>query len=93
MDQIFTIKMKVEEYLGKGEKLYAAFIDLDKAFDRVDREALWNFLKMYGVEGELLTVIQVFYREANACVKVLDGRLNEGFPIGVRLRQGCVMSP
>ena len=31
VDQIFAIKMMVEEYLMKGEKLYAAFIDLDKA--------------------------------------------------------------
>ena len=29
MDQIFAIKMMVEEYLGKGEKFYAAFIDLE----------------------------------------------------------------
>ncbi len=30
----------VEEYLGKDKKLYAAFMDLEKAYDRVDREAL-----------------------------------------------------
>ncbi len=32
-DQIFAIKMLVEEYLGKGKKLYAAFMDLEKAYD------------------------------------------------------------
>ena len=32
----------VEEYLRKDEQLYAAFMDLEKAYDRVDREALWN---------------------------------------------------
>ncbi len=40
MDQIFAIKILVEEYLGKARKLYAAFMDLGKAYDRVDREAL-----------------------------------------------------
>ncbi len=44
-------KDKVEEYLGKDKKLYAAFMDLEKAYDRVDREALWSVLKIYGVGG------------------------------------------
>ena len=33
MDQILAIKIIVEVYLGKGKKLYAAFMDLDKAYD------------------------------------------------------------
>ncbi len=45
VDQIFPIKMTAEENLGKGKKLYAAFMDLEKANDRADREALWNVLK------------------------------------------------
>ncbi len=38
--------------------------------DRIDREALWSLLKIYGVGGQLLKGIQEFYREANACVMV-----------------------
>ncbi len=48
--QIFAAKMLVEEYLKK-DKLYAAFMDLVTAYNRVDREALWNVLKIYGREG------------------------------------------
>ncbi len=36
IDQIFAMKRLVEEYLGKDKKLYAAFMDLEKAYDRVD---------------------------------------------------------
>ncbi len=39
----------VEEYLGKDKKLYAAFMDLENAYDRVDRETLWSVLNIYGV--------------------------------------------
>ncbi len=38
IDQIFAMKRLVEEYLGKDKKLYAAFMNLEKAYDRVDRE-------------------------------------------------------
>ncbi len=60
VDQIFAIKMLVEEYLGKGKKLYAAFMDLEIAYDRVDREALWNVLRIYGVRGQLMEGIKAF---------------------------------
>ncbi len=70
VDQIFAMKRLVEEYLGKDKKLYAAFMDLEKAYVRVNREALWSVLKIYGVGGQLLKGIQAFYIEANACVRV-----------------------
>ncbi len=38
VDQIFTVKILVEKYLGKDRKLFAAFMDLEKAYDRVDRK-------------------------------------------------------
>ncbi len=63
VDQIFVMKRFVEEYLGKDKKLYEAFMDLEKAYNRVDRQALWSVLKVYGVGGQLLKGIQAFYRE------------------------------
>ncbi len=61
------MKRLVEEYLGKDKKLYVAFMDLEKAYDRVDRETLWSVLKIYGVGGQPLKGIQAFYRESNVC--------------------------
>ncbi len=54
--------MLVEEYFRKGKKLYSAFTDLEKTYDRVDREALWSVLKIYGVGRQLLKEIHAFYR-------------------------------
>ncbi len=67
-------------------------IDLEKAYDRVDREALWSVLKIYAVGGQLLKGIQTFYREANACVRV-GGEFSESFAVEVGGRQECLMSP
>ncbi len=71
VDQLFAMKRLVEGYLGKDKKFYAAFMDLEKAYDRVDREALWSVLRIYGVGGQLLKGIQAFYKEANACVRAV----------------------
>ena len=27
------------------------YIDLEKAYDRVDGDAMWNVLRLYGVDG------------------------------------------
>ncbi len=62
------------EYLGKDRKLYVPVMDLEKAYDRVDRKALCNVLKIYGVGGQLLKGIEVFHKEANACVRVDEDR-------------------
>ncbi len=67
-------------------------MDLEKAYYRVDREALWSVLKICGVGRQLLKGIQAFYRDANACVRV-GGEFNESFAVEVGVRQGCVLSP
>ncbi len=53
------------------EKLYAAFMDLEKAYDRVDWLALWEVLRIYGVGGKLFSAIKAFYEAASACVKII----------------------
>ncbi len=60
VDQIFVIKIQVEEYLGRDRKLYAAFMSVVKAYNRADRKALWNVLKIYGVGGQLMEGIKAF---------------------------------
>ncbi len=60
----------MKRLVGKDKKLYAAFMNLEKAYDRVNREALWSLLRIYDVGGQLLKGIRAFYREANACVRV-----------------------
>ncbi len=53
IDQIFAVKILVEKYLEKKRKLFAAFMDLEKAYDGADRKGLWDTLRVYGVGGKL----------------------------------------
>ena len=34
--------------------MYYAFLDLEKAYDRTDRDAMWNVSRLYGTGGRLL---------------------------------------
>ena len=91
-DQTFIVRQICEKYLGKGKDVYFAFLDLEKAYDRVDRDAMWNVLRMYGIGGKLLRAVQSMYADSRACVRV-GNKMSEWFPVKVGLRQGCVMSP
>ena len=53
-DQISIVRQICEKYLGEGKDMYFAFLDLEKVYDRVDRDAMWNVLRLYGIGGRLL---------------------------------------
>ena len=49
-DAIFVVRQLQEKYLAANKRLYMAFIDLEKAFDRIPRKVIWWALKKLGVE-------------------------------------------
>ena len=66
-------------------------MDLEKAYDRVDRQGLWECLRMYGIGGRLLEAVRSFYRGSTAKVRI-NGNCSESFEVAFGLRRGCVMS-
>ena len=46
---------------------------LERAYDRVNIEALWQVLRMYDVGGKLLNGIKSMYVNILACVRVKGG--------------------
>ena len=65
--------------------LFFAFVDLEKACDRVPRKVLWWALRSSGVEEWAIRIIQGMY--ANGRSRVRE------FEVGVGVHQGSVLSP
>ena len=86
------VRQLCEKFLAKGNDLFWAFMDLEKTYDKVDRDSLWQVLRMYGVCGKLLKAVQSFYVDSRACVRT-GIEVSEWFSANVGVRQGCVMSP
>ena len=85
VDQIFAVRQVIEKVIEKDKVAYAAFVDLEKAYDSVSRSKLWVALKDYGVKGQLLAAVQSFYEEGWARVRVA-GKESSPFQVwkGVR---------
>jgi hypothetical protein len=69
-----------------------AFVDLEKAFDRVPRAVVWRALKNLGVDDGLISVIKSFYEDVKTSVKINDGE-SEAFEVRVGVHLGSVLSP
>ena len=91
-DAIFIVRQLQEKYLEKKRELWMAFIDLEKAFDRVPREVIWWALRESGVEEGLIAVIKSMYCGATTAVKI-GVRESKKFPVRVGVHQGSVLSP
>ena len=65
---------------------------IEKVYDRVNKEALLQVLRMYDVGGKLLNEIESMYVTNLPWVRVIGGK-SECFRIESRVRQGCIMLP
>ena len=79
IDQVFAVRQVIEKVIEKDKVVYAAFVDLEKAYDSVCREKLWVALKGY-VSGRLLSTVQSLYEDGWARVRV-GGRESTWFQV------------
>ena len=93
VDMLFVVRRLQE--LGRERKipLCMCFVDLQKAYDSVDRDLLWEVLRRFGVPDPMLAVVRQFHDGMRARVRTDDGELSEWFDVTQGLRQGCVISP
>ena len=70
IQQVFAIRQVCEKYLANGKNVFWAFMDLEKAYDTIDRHGMWQTLRVYGGGGKLLKAVQSFYIASRVCVWV-----------------------
>ena len=91
-DNIFILYGIINILLSNRKRLYCAFLDYEKAFDKIDRIFLWQKLLNENISGKVLVIIKNIYESAKSCVKV-GGEKSEFFKIHSGVRQGENLSP
>ena len=91
-DAIFIVRQLQEKHLAANKPLYMAFVDLEKAFDRVPRDVIWWAMCKLGIDEWLVRLVQSMYKDVRSRVRVGDG-YSEEFGVGVGVHQGSVLSP
>lgn len=70
----------------------ARLLDLTKAYPRVNKPALWEVLRRYGLEGPFLESLMDLHESTTYCIKGREGNSDEWQPER-GLREGCPSSP
>ena len=92
-DMMFVVGRLKEVGQKAGGPLHMCFIDLQKAYDTVDRTLLWQALARIGVPPQMIAVIRQFHDGMRACMQPDDGVCSDWFEVEQELRQRCVLSP
>ena len=69
-DAIFIVRHMQGKYLAEKKELWMAFVDLEKAFDRVPREVVWWAPRKVGAEEWLVKAIQSMYVGVTTAVRM-----------------------
>ena len=92
IDAIFVVLQVQERFMDKKRPHFFAFVDLEKAFDRLPCAVLeWSLIELI-VDDWLIKVIMSMYKNAGSLVRV-NGKLGEEFEVKVGVHQGSVLSP
>ena len=91
IDMIFVAR-QLQVRCEQHHDLYMAFVDLTKAFDAVNRDLLWNILRIFGCPPTFIAILQQFHTGMCAQV-VMAGSQSSSFPVEVGVKQGCVLAP
>jgi len=91
-DNVFIIKQIIEKRREFNLETHIAFIDFEKAFDRVDRNKLFEIMEKRGYPKHLIRAVKSMYTNTNITIKMQS---HESKPIKTNqgLKQGCSMSP
>ena len=72
--------------------LFQVFIDLTKAFDTVNHEALWLILGKLGCPEKLISILKLFPHDMKTTLNI-GGKLAEPFTVGNGFKQGDTLAP
>lgn len=85
---IFSLNSVIQN----NNSTFVTFIDLQKAFDTVDRELLPYCLLTHGIDGNFYHSIKLLYSNTESCVRLND-KYTDRFRCSVGVRQGDNLSP
>ena len=92
LDHIFTLNSIIKNRQEKKLSTYCAFIDMEKAFDFLDRDLLFYRLLKYNIDGKMYKSIKSLYGKTTSCVRV-NNMKSDWFGSSCGVRQGDCLSP
>lgn len=91
-EAIQSLRIMSERYQSVKKNLHMLFIDFEKAFDRVQRDLIYEALCAHGVPEIYVRTIEDMYTGVRTQIRYSAG-ISEDFAIDIGVHQGSVLSP
>ena len=92
-DHIYTLHTLIDIHVNQNNtKIYACFIDFQKAFDSIWHEGLLYKILESGVGGKIYDIIKSMYA-GNKCSIRIGNKRTHSFTQSRGVKQGCNLSP
>eukprot|EP00106_Octopus_bimaculoides_P020069 XP_014787511.1 PREDICTED: serine hydroxymethyltransferase-like [Octopus bimaculoides] len=92
MDMIFSVRHLQEKCIEQDMDLYQVFYELTKAFDSINRIALWETLKKLGCPEKFVRMLRQFHDKMEVSANV-GGTLSDPISLENGVKQGDIPAP
>ena len=89
---INTVKNVIQHFTRLGSTVSLCFVDVKKAFDKINIWGLLSHLRNKHVNQDVLNVLENWFAISSACVK-WDGVISDTVSLSAGVRQGGILSP
>ena len=87
IDCIYILHSIIAKTLFSKKKLYCAFVDFEKCFDKLERSFIFQKLIQQNVSSKFVQAIKSMYNSVKACVKYMS-KLSPDFDSNIGAKQG-----
>lgn len=88
------MKCLIDKYCSsKDGRMFACFVDFQKAFDSVIYAGIKIKLMDIGVGSLFYNIIKAMYSTSHSCIKIAKNTFSEFFPLSLGVKQGDSLSP
>ena len=91
VDHIFTLHAVIRQRMHVGKPTFVAFLDIEKAYDRVWKDAMFDSLWRNGLKGKIWRIMYYLNSDLKASVKTKFGHTRV-FRVTEGIRQGGPLS-
>ena len=91
-DNLCMLERLIEMVKARKEEIFVAFLDMEKAYDRVNRKKLFEAMRCYGVHEKLVRLIERIY-DGSMVKFELEKVMTRWCKSDSGVKQGCPFSP
>ena len=92
-DHIFSLSTIIKNRIAEKKNTFCAFVDLEKAFDWVNRNLLLYRLLGHNIQGKMYYAVKSILSDTKSCVQLENDATTNWFDNICGVRQGDSLSP